>query len=591
MSSETSETFSDAAHKFPVQGTVRSDEPRPNASTATEPRPVTDASDATAHPQVPVGETGAVDASVRLPVLLFFMSALGWIVLGSALALFAELKLNVPDLTVMEPSWSVGDYSTNGGDQFYVRWLYAVIGFFSHLLHEFFAFISWCLHPVLAVMTDAAWLTVGRVLPAAAAAMTYGWAASAGIGVGLWLLARLGRVPLRHGGVLVGAWLLWNLGVTLGVAAVLYGQGTSYHTLEFPRYVFPLLFSAWMFIGVYAVLLYRHRQGVETYVSQWYALAAFLWFPWMYATANLLVFFVPVQAPAKAIVAAWYAHSLLTTFFVPLALAVAYYIIPKVVGHPIHRYGWAKFGFWTWLLFASWAGTYDLIDGPIPAWLSSVAVVASLLTLLPLAAITTNLLGTMSHRYGGLRHSPSLRFVVVGVCCFVAATVASVLFGFRSVNEVVHFTLISVAGGHLLMYGFVSFALFGAVYYIVPRLLGTEWASSALIRSHFWYATVGLGLIVVSSLLGGLVQGLGLDDPKVPMIAVLSFVKPFLASNLVATLLMLVGHVCLIASFSLILVRIGYAATMRRPLVATGPAAPAAAAASNPLPASTVAAH
>ena len=520
MTPDAPSMLSDAPAKFPIQHTVRSDERRPGASPDTEPRPVTAETDPGRSERAEA--ITAVDDSVRLPVLLFFMSSLGWLVLGSTLAIFAQLKLNVPD-----------------------------------------------------ILSEVGWLTVGRVLPAAAACMTYGWAATAGIGAGLWLLARLGRDPLRQGGVLLAAWLLWNLGLTLGVSAILYGQGTSYHTLEFPRYVFPLLFTAFIFIGIWAVLLFRNRVAQETYISQWYALAAFLWFPWMYATAQLIVFYLPVQSVAKSIVAAWYAHNLLTTFFVPLALAFAYYLIPKVTGVTIHRYRLARLGFWTWLLFSSWAGTYDLIDGPIPAWLSSVAVVATLLTLLPLWIIVTNLLGTMSGRYGGMRHSPSLRFVVVAVCCFLAATLATALMGFRSVNETVHFTLVTVAGGHLLMYGFVSFTLFGAIYYIVPRMLGTEWASPALIRSHFWYATVGLGLIVASSALGGLVQGLGLDDPKIPMIAVLSFVKPFLAANLVATLLMLVGHVCLIASFSLIVLRLGYAATQRRPVVATAPAAPA----------------
>ena len=109
------------------------------------------------------------------------MSSLGWIVLGSMLAMFAELKLNVPD-----------------------------------------------------ILADFSWLTVGRVLPAAAASMTYGWAASAGIGAGLWLLARLGRTPLRHGGVLVAAWLLWNLGVTLGTAAHAYRQAGEFGELAEP---------------------------------------------------------------------------------------------------------------------------------------------------------------------------------------------------------------------------------------------------------------------------------------------------------------------------------------------------------------------
>ena len=38
------------------------------------------------------------------------------------------------------------------------------------------------------------------------------------------------------------------------------------------------------------------------------------------------------------------------------AAGVAYYVVPKVLGEPIHRYGLAKFGFWTWLVFSGWAG-------------------------------------------------------------------------------------------------------------------------------------------------------------------------------------------------------------------------------------------
>ena len=156
--------------------------------------------------------------------------------------------------------------------------------------------------------------------------------------------------PLRHGGVLTAAWALWNLGVTLGVCAILYGHGTSYEGLEFPRYVSPILFTAFVFIAVWAVLLFRERHGEQAYISQWYALAAFLWFPWVYGTANLVVFFLGTQAAVQAIVAAWYAHNVVGTFLVPLALAGAYYMVPKATGEPIYRYRWAKIGFWTWLL-------------------------------------------------------------------------------------------------------------------------------------------------------------------------------------------------------------------------------------------------
>ena len=481
-----------------------------------------------------------IDDSVRLPTLLFFLSSISWLLMGSALASIASLKTNLPNF-----------------------------------------------------LADVSWLTFGRVHPAATNAMLYGWEFSLGIGLGLWLLARLGRAPLRHGGVLTAAWALWNLGVTLGVVSILYGHGTSYPGLEFPRYVSPILFTAFVFIAIWALLLFRERHDKSAYISQWYALAAFLWFPWVYGTANLVVLFLNTQAAAPAIVAAWYSPNIVATFLVPLALSGAYYMVPKATGEPIHRYRWARVGFWTWLLFAGWSGAYSLIGGPVPAWILSVSIAATVLSLVPLTAIMTNLLGSTRRNKTTSRHSPSFRFVSVATVCFLAAVLFSVLTAFRNVNEVTHFTLLTAAGAQLMTYGFVGFVFFGATYYMVPRLLNTEWESPALIRAHFWLAVVGLGLAVTCFGIGGLVQGFGLDDPKVPTSAILSFIKPFLAAQWVAVLILTAGHVCLAASFVLVLLRVAWtnpdlqraALLLPRPgaaRTATPATAPAAAAASVP---------
>ena len=138
--------------------------------------------------------------------------------------------------------------------------------------------------------------------------------------------------------------------------------------------------------------------------------------------------------------------------------------------------------------------------------------------------------------------------------------------GFRSINSTVHFTLLGGAVHELVLYGFVSLAFFGAVYYILARLLGTEWESPGLIRAHFWFSVVGFGLATVAlALAGAMIQGLGLDDPKVPLLALLSFVKPFLFVQLVAVLITTAAHAFFAASFALILARVGEPAT-RRPL-------------------------
>ena len=45
--------------------------------------------------------------------------------------------------------------------------------------------------------------------------------------------------------------------------------------------------------------------------------------------------------------------------------------------------------------------------------------------------------------------------------------------------------------------------MFGAMYYIVPRLTGWEWASARLIQAHFWFTAVGVLLYVALLTWGG----------------------------------------------------------------------------------------
>ena len=236
-----------------------------------------------------VDDRAAIDLSVRTPVLLFFGSSILWLLLASALGAVSALKVNFPD-----------------------------------------------------VLPGVSWLTIGRVHPAAGNAFVYGWAGTASIGAALWLMARLCRTPFHFRGTLESVCVLWNLGVTLGVFGILYGQSTSYLALEFPRYASPLIFTAFVLIAFWVGLSFRNRAYGDVYISQWYLLAAFLFFPWTYGTANLLCFFIPVQAPAQAVIAAWYAHSLVSLFFVPIGLAVAYYVIPKVLNVPVANYGLAQ---------------------------------------------------------------------------------------------------------------------------------------------------------------------------------------------------------------------------------------------------------
>ena len=168
------------------------------------------------------------------------------------------------------------------------------------------------------------WLTVGpRACRRRRRPSTYGWAASAGIGAAPVAAGAPGPHPVARGGGVArrGVVACGTSASRWACSAILYGQGTSYNTGWSSRATCSalLIFTAFMCSSRIWMRcsLFRQpaggRNGIHFAVVL--ALAAFLWFPWMYATANLAACSsCPMQAAAKSIAgAAWYAHSLITT--------------------------------------------------------------------------------------------------------------------------------------------------------------------------------------------------------------------------------------------------------------------------------------
>ena len=59
-----------------------------------------------------------------------------------------------------------------------------------------------------------------------------------------------------------------------------------------------------------------------------------------------------------------------------------------------------------------------------------------------------------------------------------------------------------------MLYAFFSMVIFGAIYYILPRLVGCEWLSSSMITLHFYGSAYGGGMMICMLIFGGLASGL-----------------------------------------------------------------------------------
>ncbi len=222
------------------------------------------------------------------------------------------------------------------------------------------------------VLADCSWLTYGHTRPAANDAFVYGFASQAGLAVALWILCRLGRTTLVGIVPIAIGSLFWNLGVTIGIVAILSGNTTGFDWLEFPSAGSAILLASYALLGTCALLTFKARRNEELYPSQWYILAALFWFPWLYTTARLLLIWFPVRGVMQLAVNVWFANGLFTLWLTSLALAVLFYFIPKLIKAPLHSRTLAVLGFWSLAAFGCWAGFYRGL--PLPAWMVSAGI-------------------------------------------------------------------------------------------------------------------------------------------------------------------------------------------------------------------------
>jgi cytochrome c oxidase cbb3-type subunit I len=427
--------------------------------------------------------TAQIDASCRV-LLLPILSALVWVLISSIFALITSVKLHSP-----------------------------------------------------AVLANCSWLTYGHTRPVANDAFLYGFASQAGLAIALWMICRLGRttlvgiVPIAIGSV------FWNLGVMIGIVAILSGHTTGFEWLEFPSAGSAVMLAAFAILGVCALLTMKARRNAEFYPSQWYILAALFWFPWLYTTARLLLIWFPVRGVMQLAVNSWFTNGLFTLWLSGIALAILFYFIPKLAGAPLHSRTLAVIGFWSLAIFGGFGGFYR--GQPLPAWMVSVGISGSVILLVPMLATVSNLWLTMGE--GSAAKGSLLGYFKTSLIFFALATVFAV---FAAIIPQLRLTLFGEGVEQLALYGFVGLALFGAIHYVAPRLTGVE--NSRFVCASGAGVTLGIVIFAAAFIVGGILQQKRLVDGALPFTAVMNVTKPFIRVSTIGVLLIVLGNAAIL---------------------------------------------
>lgn len=216
-----------------------------------------------------------------------------------------------------------------------------------------------------------------------------------------------------------------------------------------------------------------------------------------------------------AMVQWWYGHNAVGFFLTAAFLGMMYYFVPKQAGRPVYSYRLSVVHFWALIFTYMWAGPHHLHYTALPDWTQSLGMVLSLILFAPSWGGMINGIMTLSGAWHKLRTDPILKFLVVSLSFYGMSTFEGPMMSIKTVNALSHYTDWTVGHVHSGALGWVGFVTIGSLYYLIPRLYGRkEMYSTKLIEIHFWVATIGVVLYIVSMWVAGVMQGMLLGELK-----------------------------------------------------------------------------
>ena len=359
------------------------------------------------------------------------------------------------------------------------------------------------------LLGNIVWLVFGRLRAMHTTMVMFGFAVTMLIGAAFYIVPRLVRVPLFSEKLGMASLFVWNVSLIAGVVALSLGhtQSREYAEMFYPSdigVVVAFVLMLWNLI----VTVMRRKEPV-LYVSVWYFVGGLLLSAATYIIGNCMwagwkgaIFGMP-----DAVIHWFYGHNVLGLLMTPLAVAAAYYVIPRAVKAPLYSHTLSQIGFWSILIMYTHIGTHHLLQAPAPTWLKLISVVDSIAMTIPVATVLVNLWMTAQGRIGKLTQNPAARFVFVGTILYLVVCIQGPFQSLPIVQRITHFTHWIPAHAHLAVVGFVGMIGWGTCYFLLPEMTGRPIHSTRLANLHYWLMFMGLVSMMVVLTISGLIQG------------------------------------------------------------------------------------
>ncbi len=349
-------------------------------------------------------------------------------------------------------------------------------------------------------------LGFGRVRPFHVQGVIFGAFSTLFIGLCYYLVPRLCGVPLHMGRIgYVLVWV-WNIGLIIGLGSMLLGYNQGLEAGEFPLLI-DIVITAVVSITTYQfIVTISRRLEPALYVALWYLIAAFVW-----TVLNLIMgsFILPytIAGANSAAFHGLFIHYIVGLWITPAGYVLIYYFLPVSARNPLYSHKLSLVGFWSLALFYPYVGIHHYLFSPIADWAETLAIITSMLLIIPVWTVLVNFFGTMNGKWHEFGRNLPAKFLIMGAIMYLLGCFQGSTEALRSIQQPTHFTDFVISHSHLTVFGtFVVWAIGGLVY-TWPRLCGRELWSFKLGNWAFWLITCGISTMGLVLTAGGLMQG------------------------------------------------------------------------------------
>jgi hypothetical protein len=274
---------------------------------------------------------------------------------------------------------------------------------------------------------NVSWLTWGRLRPMHIMGVVFGAFSTTIFGLTYYIVPKLCGVRMYKESWGIPIFWLWNAALAVGLVSLAMGYNSGIEAGEFPLWVSIPVQIVLTLIMIQVVMTIVQRKEPRIYVALWYLTAAYIWTVFNYAFGH---FILPYSMPGvnNAAMHGLYIHYVVGLWITPAGLAVIYYFLPLAAQRPLYSHKLSLIGFWSLAFFYPFVGTHHYIYSPIPYWTQTIAIVASMMLIIPVWTVIQNFYGTFVTSWRRFQESYTAKFLIIGAA---RGAKADALHGFR----------------------------------------------------------------------------------------------------------------------------------------------------------------